>query len=428
MSNRLKVLMSAYACEPNKGSEPEVGWQWALQMARFHEVTVLTRENNRQAIEGALEALRGKRPLPRFVYQDCGPFWLGLKKRIKGVKFYYLLWQRSARKWIAGLHQAHRYDLMHHVTFAAFRYPIAVWGHGVPCIWGPVGGIPALPNELLPWGHSPALLNEAARRADNLIQNRPFRALEKRARLSTRVLVSTREMQATLAGLGFETRLMPTIGLDVKRLPFEPHRPAAGPLRLLFVGQIIYVKGVDLALEGLKASGTDASLTFVGSGNYLNAIRQLAQRLGLGERVRFQGRVPRQKVLRIYPNYDLFLFPSLHDTGGYAVLEAMFNELPVICLDCQGPAIAVRDDCGTRVRVGTRAEVVEAVGAAIRRYDQDRDLLRAQGQAARQSVLRYYDWEKKGCEMAECYQETVALSGSGKGSSGCVPTIPLPLS
>ena len=60
---RLRVLISAYACEPGKGSEPEVGWQWALQMARFHDVTVLTRTNNREAIEKELVLLRGKQPL-----------------------------------------------------------------------------------------------------------------------------------------------------------------------------------------------------------------------------------------------------------------------------------------------------------------------------------------------------------------------------
>ena len=54
MPKKLKVLISAYACEPNKGSEPEVGWQWALQMARYHDVTVLTRSNNRAGIEKEL--------------------------------------------------------------------------------------------------------------------------------------------------------------------------------------------------------------------------------------------------------------------------------------------------------------------------------------------------------------------------------------
>ena len=50
MSQRLNVLLSAYACEPGQGSEPEVGWQWALNLAKFHEVTVITRANNREGL------------------------------------------------------------------------------------------------------------------------------------------------------------------------------------------------------------------------------------------------------------------------------------------------------------------------------------------------------------------------------------------
>src|SRR5260370_25550125 len=97
MSARLKVLISAYACEPFKGSEPEVGWQWALQMARFHEVTVLTRANNQQDIESGLAPLRGKQPVPEFIYHDETHYLLRLKKYFGATKFYYLLWQRSAR-------------------------------------------------------------------------------------------------------------------------------------------------------------------------------------------------------------------------------------------------------------------------------------------------------------------------------------------
>ena len=50
----MKILVSAYACEPGKGSEPGAGWLWARAAARRHEVWVLTRANNREAIEAAL--------------------------------------------------------------------------------------------------------------------------------------------------------------------------------------------------------------------------------------------------------------------------------------------------------------------------------------------------------------------------------------
>src|SRR5262245_60202336 len=107
MAQPLKVLISAYACEPNKGSEPEVGWQWGLQMARFHDVMVLTRANNRPAIEKALESLRAHQPLPKFVYHDRSTFMLDMKRRSKAIKLYYLLWQKSARHLVRQLHETH---------------------------------------------------------------------------------------------------------------------------------------------------------------------------------------------------------------------------------------------------------------------------------------------------------------------------------
>ena len=73
----MNVLLSAYACEPGKGSEPEVGWQWALQMARFHNVTVLTRTNNRAAIEAALREI--PEPRPAFEFRNLHRFFGKLK-------------------------------------------------------------------------------------------------------------------------------------------------------------------------------------------------------------------------------------------------------------------------------------------------------------------------------------------------------------
>src|SRR5205085_817684 len=121
MSRRLKVLISAYACEPNKGSEPEIGWQWALQMARFHDVTVLTRANNRPSIEKGLESIRGQQSLPTFVFHDRESFLLKLKRKFGLTKLYYVLWQKSARKLIHQLHKLHQYEVLHHVTFSSFR-------------------------------------------------------------------------------------------------------------------------------------------------------------------------------------------------------------------------------------------------------------------------------------------------------------------
>jgi glycosyltransferase involved in cell wall biosynthesis len=403
--------MSAFACEPFKGSEPEVGWQWALQMARFHDVTVLTQSKNQAIIESTLKALDGKEPAPRFVYHSLSPLVQRLRGTPMGFKMHYVLWQRSARRLIAFLHEEHQFDLLHHVTFAAFRYPVAVWGHGVPCIWGPVGGIESIPRSLLPWRHPLSLFHEVTRNTHNLIQAAPYHVLPGRARASTVILATTREMHEAFGRLGCHSQLMPTIGIKTTELPYSPHRRPNGPLKLLFVGNIITLKGIDLAIEALKESGSGATFTLVGTGNYLASARKLAAKLGMEGQVTFVGRLPLDQVLKIYPDYDLFIFPSLHDTGGYAVIEAMFNELPVICLDCGGPAVAVRAGCGVKVSLGPRGKVISDLAAAIRFYHQNRGAILEQGQTARATVLQHYDWDRKGEQMDECYQLAVSRAG-----------------
>ena len=113
MTPRLKVLLSAFACRPGKGSEPEVGWRWALGMARYHDVTVLTQPKHRAGIEQALAALPPDVPRPAFRYFDGGTWASRLRQRFGGVRLYYIWWQRAARRAVAELHAEFRFDLLH---------------------------------------------------------------------------------------------------------------------------------------------------------------------------------------------------------------------------------------------------------------------------------------------------------------------------
>jgi len=400
--------MSAFACEPYKGSEPEVGWQWAVQMARFHDLTVITQSKNRPSIERAAAELSHRQPVPRFVYFDRNPFPQSLRQLGAGLRLYYILWHKAARHLVSDLHHAEPFDLMHHVTFAGFRYSTAIWGHGIPTIWGPIGGIESSPLRLLPWSHLPALVAEMGRNLHNAIQRSRFNILPKRLEATTVTLASTLDMQQLFERLGFKVPLMATIGLRTADLPFQERGLAQGPLKLLFVGKIIALKGLHLAIDALAASGTDATLAVIGEGPLQGAMERRAKRLGLGQRLSFRGRQPREEVLKAYSQFEVLVFPSLHDTGGYAVIEAMCQGVPLICLDRGGPAIAVRDGGGIKVPIGSRRTVVARLAAAIQAYDRDRQLLLEHGRKARQTILRDYDWDKKGEQLARIYDEAVA--------------------
>jgi glycosyltransferase involved in cell wall biosynthesis len=408
--------MSAYSCRPNHGSEPEIGWQWATQMARHHDVTVFTRTKYKPMIEAALDKLRPVQPVPTFRYHESHPLTLRLKRRLEFLRVYYLSWQRTVRKEIAALLATEQFDLLHHVTFSAYRYPSAVWSHGVPCIWGPIGGIESVPGPFLPKKRPGALFYEVVRGTYNAAQESWLGSLKRRANLSDLTLACTDEMLAALNKVGVEAKLMASVGLIPAQFPSRTLTlKKTGPLKILYVGNIFSLKGIDLALEGLHASGTNADFTLIGSGDYMESGKKLTASLGLGERVDFKGRLPQAQTLAAYKDFDVFLFPSLHDTGGFAVVEAMANFLPVICLAVGGPAVLMNENCGFKVALRERTDVIADIGNAIRTYDQNRELLLQHGNAARQFMLKEFDWAQKAEKMSGFYREIISKQRSQLG-------------
>lgn len=145
---KIKVLVSAYACEPNKGSEPGVGWNWAKQIAKFAEVWVITRANNKEVIEEELR--KNPEPNMHFVYIDL-PRWMRFwKKKQRGVRTYYYLWQFALLKKAKKLHKLLHFDLAHHVTFVNDWLPSSLALLNVPFVWGPIGSHALFPNSFQP--------------------------------------------------------------------------------------------------------------------------------------------------------------------------------------------------------------------------------------------------------------------------------------
>ena len=136
----MKILLSAYSCGPGRGSEPGVGWNWALTLAQHgYEVWVLTREEERAGIEAVLQGLPDALRL-HFAFYDLPRWACWWKKGEKGVHLYYQLWQFGVVKVAGELHARVHFDLVHHITFGVFRQPSYLWVLGVPFVFGPLGG------------------------------------------------------------------------------------------------------------------------------------------------------------------------------------------------------------------------------------------------------------------------------------------------
>ena len=141
-------------------------------------------------------------------------------------------------------------------------------------------------------------------------------------------------------------------------------------LRLLYAGRLLEWKGLDLAIHAvrrLRDRGVRARFTIVGEGPARESLERLAAELGVAEDVRWVTWLPHDQLHEHYYQHDVLLFPSLRDSGGMVVLEALAHGLPVVCTDRGGPGAIVNDRCGRVVRTSGRTKD-EVIGEIDRRF------------------------------------------------------------
>ncbi|HEY7004455.1 MAG TPA: glycosyltransferase family 4 protein [Gaiellaceae bacterium] len=330
----MRILVFAYACEPDAGSEPGTGWVWARMLARLGETWVITRSNNREVIEPELAKLEERDRL-HFVYVDLPPWARFWKRGKRGLRPYYLLWQAAAVQRARRLDRTLQFDVAWHVTFGNAWLGSLGPLTRLPFVYGPVGGGVGVPWRLVTAlgarGAFFELLRAGARSGGRYLN--PFARLAwLRARL---ILVENTETRDWLpARHRARAAVFPNTVID--EIPGARHR-SAGPRTALFVGRLVPWKGAALAIRAV-ASLPEWRLLVCGTGRDERRLRQLTARLGIGPRVVFLGTLARDDVFRVMQEEaDVLIFPSLHDEGGYVVAEALVCGLPVLCLDRGGP-------------------------------------------------------------------------------------------
>lgn len=117
--------------------------------------------------------------------------------------------------------------------------------------------------------------------------------------------------------------------------------PAGAPLEIAFIGSLEGLhKGPDVLLDACArcvAAGIDLRLTVVGSGSSRGELEELATRLAIADRVRFEGQLPAGEPIRaVLDRADLFVLPSLTEGLPRVVIEAMARGLPVLASDVGG--------------------------------------------------------------------------------------------
>ena len=171
-------------------------------------------------------------------------------------------------------------------------------------------------------------------------------------------------------------------------------------LKVLFAGRLLSLKGIHLALRAIasaRSSGTDLRFTIIGSGPKGCWLKQMSKQLGLdGSVVQWVERVPQEQLFKLYEEAHCLLFPSLHDSSGNVVLEAISFGLPVICLDLGGPKTLVNEHCATVVNTTNRSEdeVINALAQALIELASNETKRLEMSQAAIERAI-YMAWDKR---------------------------------
>jgi glycosyltransferase involved in cell wall biosynthesis len=370
----VRVLLSAFACEPQFGSEQEVGWKWALHLAELgHEVWVLTRLEPRPAIEKELVKLSKKRL--RFVYCDLpNPIRWREGGRQWTLRLYCALWQWHAARIARELHACRGFDCVHHVTFASLRAPSFMGTLGIPFIFGPVGG-----GERPPWrlrfgyGFKGWLLDALRDAANAAVRFDPL-MLQTFAHATTIYVTSHDTLKLLPRKHRNKAAIELAIGIEEGVAESDADLPKRsgndGTFRVLYVGQFRYLKGMHLGIPAfahLSKALPIARLTMIGEGSQKLRWEKLAERLGIAAKIEWQPWLRRTELTKFYNSHHVMLFPSLHDPGGMVVLESLAHGLPVVCLNIGGPGIVVKNDCGRVIDVAgkSEAEVIAGLGQAL---------------------------------------------------------------
>lgn len=345
------ILISAYACEPHKGSEPGIGWHWVIELARLeYNVHVITRSNNQKIIQ---EELKNLEPLPNlyFHYYDLSSFAMKIKKKIPfGVYFYYFFWQIGILKFAKNISVSYNIDVVHHITFGVFRQPSFLYKLKKPFVFGPVGGAEQAPNKLLASLSTKEYATELFRNFVNwLYKYSPI--LNNMYKKTDLLLCKTPDTRDFLSHR-YDSKKKVRVEIGMERLN-KKQTISVNPnesLKVLYVGRFIGWKGVYLSIDAIKkAMNQDRKITFtmIGKGYAKDKLVKESE----GYNVEFIDWIKQDELFNYYSSYDCFLFPSFHDSSGTVMLEAFSFGLPVVCLNLGGPRQLVNDNCGRKIDV-----------------------------------------------------------------------------
>ncbi|MDE3100067.1 MAG: glycosyltransferase family 4 protein [Verrucomicrobiota bacterium] len=395
----MKVLLSAKACNPYLGSESYFGWSAVKCLAQDHELWVLTGERNRTDLNKA--QAEGLVP-PNVHFIHIGQFkeWHPnpLLARMQDWREYLRFLDASlevAKQW----HAKENFDLVHHVTFTAWRVMSPLWQLGIPFVLGPICGDESFPFRLFPLLSPAGAAFEVARKASNVL-SRFSPGVRHGIRAASHVFAITPEAERLIGALRGSQEGISTLSSgfysDQKAAEFArfaAKKNANGRLLLYAAGNLGGQKCVALAFQALarvKQRGVDFRYHLGSGGPEVAHLKKLAARLKLDREIIFGGSMKRSDYQQLLGDTHIYLLPSMRETVGLTMLEAMLAGCVPIVADSGGPRITVTEDCGYKIPVSNSSRIAEEIANIIITIDRNRQIVLDKGAKASNRIIERF--------------------------------------
>jgi glycosyltransferase involved in cell wall biosynthesis len=197
-----------------------------------------------------------------------------------------------------------------------------------------------------------------------------------------------------------EIKVIPN-GVDIPDVLPERTWKSGGRLRLLYLGRLHPIKGIENLLEALKQLGKESislDIYGTGDGDYCNSLDEMVKSLNLSNDVLFKGHLDSKDKLTAFMSYDVCVVPSYSENFGMVVAESLAHGVPVIASKGTPWKDIEKYDCGYWVD-----NTPESLASSIKRLFSVN--LLEMGMNGRKWMQAEYNWRYIGGQMNELYKD-----------------------
>lgn len=405
----LSVLINAYACSPNMGSEPGMGWNWVLAIARHCEAFVITEGEFQKQIEDALKTSELRERI-HFYYNPVSEKVRSMCWNQGDWRFYwyYWKWQRKTAGIAREICRQHHIDLIHQLNMIGFREPGCLYDvakeFNIPLVWGPIGGLKQFPLKYA--NNWKMKFFQYIKNKLNILQIKYYPRITHALNNADALISSIPDSYHTIKQYtGIESVIIPETGCK-DYIHNENRRFDEDILNIVWAGKFDYRKRIDIAIKAIAQSDNPQIRLYIyGTGNeeQVKEVTSLLKSLHLESQVKLYGNMPHDDVEKAMQSAHLFFFTSVSEDTSTVVLEAISNGLPVLCFDTCGMSAVIDDSVGKKISLSNPEQSIKEFAHYLNHFYQNRNELYTMS-ANCQQKSNDLSWENKGIKIMNIYK------------------------